>query len=137
MVCVRRQEEEDFLGQMGPERGQAREEALGLDLTEDCRKISGLPAECEPQSMTPPSWDHCHFIILEAQCEHWTCRTAPRKPVCGKLAFLKLLPLSAKWSLASLCLEWQIGSLAHSQYSITSRFSILLATATPALGCRQ
>lgn len=56
-------EEEGFLGQTGPERGQAWEEALGPDLTEGCRKISGLPAEREPQSVAPPSWDHCHFII--------------------------------------------------------------------------
>lgn len=64
-----------------------------------------------------------YHVLLETHCGHCTYLTGPRKPICGKLAFPKLVPLSAKWSLGSLCLAWQIGSLAHSQSSVTCHFS--------------
>lgn len=67
-------EQEAFLGQMGPEGGQAWEAALGLGLTEDHRKIP----EC-----IPPSWEPLHFIISfwKHSVDTGPCHTAARTAV--------------------------------------------------------
>lgn len=79
---------------MGPEGGQAWEAGSGLGLTEDHRKMLRPPSRMRIPGCGPPSWGPRCFII-SLQCEHCTCLTAPRKPVCGKPAFPKLvLPLS-------------------------------------------
>lgn len=73
-------EQEAFLGETGPEGGQAWEAGLGLVLTEDHRKMLRPPSRMCISGCGPPSWGPCYFIM-----SFWkhTVDTAPILPDPG------------------------------------------------------